>query len=333
MSIIKKASRMAGLMNNVVIDEFFGKVETPSRHELERSQESHRQKEMNDLFKKTFLDYADKVEEYEKEFLRVLKLPDIDIVREAFLGEKFPSTPKKFEMTPAMEKEIRKLFGEWKAELLDVEDAIYPSSMKGGYAVGAKASKKEILKLIEKHGEVIFFRDVLPNLNNPYLKSLVTNGGVRITAKLGKEYMPEVIKALREMALEGLYPIEVGRRLHGLAGEGQLWYWNRIARSECVLSAGAAYDDLCEQNGIEYDEWSAASNACEVCDALDGHIWEHGWGPVPVADTHPHCCCVRQPILIADKPVQDRWNRENSPYDVPYSAEEIEKMNRLFDAR
>ena len=70
------------------------KAETPTLNELELSARRHRNRKMNNSQNKFFDACIDKVTEYEVDILKLLKLPDINIVRAAVAGEKVPEKEK-----------------------------------------------------------------------------------------------------------------------------------------------------------------------------------------------------------------------------------------------
>ena len=66
------------------------KAETPTLAELELSARRHRNRKMDNSQNEFFKACIDKVTEYEVDILKLLKLPDINIVRAAVAGEKVP---------------------------------------------------------------------------------------------------------------------------------------------------------------------------------------------------------------------------------------------------
>jgi len=130
------------------------------------------------------------------------------------------------------------------------------------------------------------------------------------------------------MSYNGRWPIEVGRKLHDIIGEGAAWYWQRIARSEATLAAGLAFDKMAAENGTNFEEWSAGTGCCIICAWLDGKVWRRGEGPHPVSDTHPHCMCARIATYARGGThgrLEPRYDRP-SPYDQPWSKEELQRI-------
>ena len=295
--------------------------EKPGLHETMASSVPHRWKEMRGLHRNLFRAYMRKVEEYEIEILNILSLPDIDRVRMDF-NEKAEG---EFNYTPIMINAIMKEFEEWETDLTGL-NGIYPSYQLQAFSIGLKRTLKKIMAVMPPElSEYAIAHEVIPALTNPYLEKIITDGTLRIKTRLAQNYLEELKLALKYMAKNGKSPVEVARMIHGMVGEGQAWYWLRIARSESVLAAEAAYDAQADAEGIPYDEWSCAANACDICSIFCGKLWKRGEGPTPVEDTHPHCVCCRVPIFNADKPVQNRWTRD-TPYDNPYAEGEIQNI-------
>jgi hypothetical protein len=155
------------------------------------------------------------------------------------------------------------------------------------------------------------------------------DGGDRIKTRLALDYIKEVLAELKNMAQAGTNPLEVGRRLHRLIGEGSSWYWNRLARSESVLAINSAFMSNARAFKVPYQTWSASTTACDICTAFDGRSWRLGDGPEPVLDSHPSCQCALLTTYLTDDPIQSEWTRE-TPYDRPYTREERDLLETLF---
>jgi len=318
------------LVNGLVIPDdmaFCGyKTTTPSFHELELANRKHRWPEMQSLHIDFFNSLFREVTEVEDDILAVLNLPKLNEVRESIMyeDEQDIESALKFKYTGRMERELTKEFNEWIEELIGtdlakkevtLQEATYPYWMVSAGSVGLKRTQQKIRRLI---GDRVF-----PVVNNDYLRAVITRGGSRIKTRLALEYLPIVRKHLKVMAKEGRNPMQVARWIHKNVGEGQAWYWNRIARSESGLAVNGAYNASAERNNIPYEQWSAASDACPICAYLDGRIWERGNGPEPVSSSHPFCRCDRSPIFVPEKLVEQPWRR-TTPYDRMYTPQELE---------
>jgi len=280
------------------------KVESPSIVELELARKPHRWVEMRKLHKDFFNAVMQKVTEYEIDLLKLFELPDIEEVRASLAGEDIPDKGK-FVWNENKSRGFTRIIKDWQKSLIghdvlakqtnETEDEsaipIYNLFMLTAFSVGLKKTMQMILKAKPDQIDesVILQTQVLPSTQNLYLQEVVKSGGERIQTKLGRYYLKDVRKQLIGMAKDGKSPLIVGRFLHKAIGEGQAWYWNRITRSESSLAVNGAFNAQSKSSGVNYEQWSAAPNACPICTALDGHVWRLGEGPEPVTSTHPHC--------------------------------------------
>lgn len=296
----------------------------------------HSWPEMRKLHKEFFNALLLEVTEHEKEFLRVLKLPDINKVREAFLTEESDES-KPFEYNPSMTTLLARVFFKWKEDLLGTkrakvvteQEAVFPFYMMDAFTLSSDKNFERLLESLPDYVDKDEFekkKKRLINYNNQYLKAAIREGGLRIKTELGKEHLRDIIIELKDMAKNGTGSMEVARKMHKRVGEGKAWYWNRIARSEAALAADAAVCALIKEYQVPYERWEAsATPGCDVCAYFDGQVWKADEGPRPITSTHPHCLCNRSPVYVTDQTIQDAWTRQN-PYDLPYTREELESM-------
>lgn len=305
----------------------------PTAAELYLASLPHRWKEMRDLQKQFFMSFADQVTEMEIQILDRLGLPDIDTIRKD-ADQKQTGT---WELTTIKENGYKDAVAEFEEDILGDNDD--PADYDQGdslpiiqyfallaMGVGIKKNLRDIRRILP---EGINPREVFPKINNEYLKAMIRDGGKRIKTQLAKKHMKKVLKQLRRMAKEGTYPLDVGRYIHKQIGEGDLWYWNRIARSEPTLANNAAFITTSQANGVKYEQWSAGPGACDICTAFSGNTWELGKGPRPVADSHPHCLCFYVPYYQPDSPVRPEWERV-SPYEQRYQPDEIRNLSQII---
>jgi len=305
--------------------------EPASLHELELAAKPHRWKEFRKLQKDFFNVFMDKVEYYETEILKILGLPSLNTVRDSF-----KQTSDSWDYTAEQIEDVEELMGEWTTSLTGNSsfdtDSVYNYYQLTAFSIGLSRAYNSIRQRAEtEYLDYIAANQVIGAMDNPYLQAIVTDGGKRIKDALGKKWWDKVLPQLQRMAREGRSPIEVARWMHRNAMfEGQAWYWLRLARTESVLALNAAFDAQCRKLGVQYEEWSAGGNACYICSAFDGKIWRIREGPLPAADTHPHCLCVRVPLFtVNNSPIQDTWTRE-SPYIQPYSVDEVDNLIQNF---
>jgi len=306
------------------------KVEAPALHELELMSRPHRWPEMRDVQRDYFNALLDKVTKFEVEMLRLLKLPDIDTVRGATDEDEDEATGT-FIYTAEMQKGLRKIFKEWKEELLgtdnikrtETNEAVYPFYTLTAYSVGLNKTAQQTVRALPEFvdpKEVLANRP-LPNLTNQAIARIYKQGNKRVIEKLNQNFTLLNRDILRELTGDA-HPLKVARLLHRSVGEGNAWWWLRFARSESALAANAAFMDSAQAYQVPYQRWSAAPNACPICQQFTGNVWPVGSGPEPVEDSHPNCLCVLVPVYVTPKPIQDTWDRP-TPYDQPYEEAEI----------
>lgn len=310
------------------------KLTTQNQHEFEVAARPHMQPGMRKLQKEYFSALVAEVTEEEVDILNVLNLPNIETVRKSVLQDDAEPGSGTFTMTSKKGRELDRIFYEWAEELVGTKamkavepmEAIYPFYELQAFSLGLKDTMADAKKALPDYvdPEKMFARRVNPVVENVYLKSVIRDGTKRIKEKLSPKAIREIKIALRRMAKEGLSPIEVARWIHNEVGEGKSWYWLRLARSESSLAYNGAFDATMNEYKIPYEEWDAASNACETCGFLDGQQWRRGEGPRPTVDSHPSCACTMRTIWVTEKPIQNRWTRR-SPYTDPWSQEEIQR--------
>lgn len=319
---------------------FWSKV--PPVNELLFSAHEHRNPKMEALHRRFFKALMERTSFYEARILAELGLPDINAVRRAIIAGEMPETGEPWHYQDTMALRIKAIIKEWLEDLLSPDYAqikgisqdvlrikwIIIRFMLEAFGIEADDQYDAIDALDE--GTIVSL--VMPDPNKEYFKAMLRDAGSRITTEMALSKMDKVRDALIDMSLKGKWPIEVGRKLHDLIGEGNAWYWLRIARSEATLAANAAFDQMTAANATNYEEWDAGPGCCIICAWLDGKVWRTGEGPEPVSDTHPHCMCAR--IATYGRgghsgELQPRWTRE-SPYKgdggKPWTKEELDRM-------
>lgn len=133
--------------------------------------------------------------------------------------------------------------------------------------------------------------------DHPYVQELLNNGMERVKTK-AKEKKDDILLIMAEHASEGDNPIEWARTLRKELRDtitGEKWYWERLARSESAMAIDRAEMAEYKAEGFDYCQWSAAPDACHICQSLHGQIWHISEAPKVVEDTHPHCRCRKKP--------------------------------------
>jgi hypothetical protein len=143
--------------------------------------------------------------------------------------------------------------------------------------------------------------------------------------------MQDVIDELKRMSKNGKGPIAAGRALHDAVGEGNLWYWMRITRSESALAINAGFNYTQEKYQVPYVRWNAGPGACEICQYFGRsgmNTWPQGSAPEPVTNSHCFCLCHLDSVyvILDGQTPRPAWGRE-TPYDQPYTARERHGMD------
>jgi len=303
------------------------KVDNPIRLEHYLASRQHRNAQVRKYMNEFFLTIQEGVTSLEKELLYILNLPDIETTRNFVLGaaEK-PNLRKKFEINKnqinAIKEEIKEtqnyFIGNKNIKQTDIEEEenpVYQFYMLLFFGIWTRKQVMEFIRLGNSGLSEEQLRNTIvsPNLKNKFISAVINRGIKSITNMIGNPKYEFIINGLKRHAKAGSHPFDVAKWIHQYIGEGELWRWNRIVRSESTLALEAAYDAQSNASGIQYDEWSAGSGACPICSSLDGLVWKRGEGAIPVSDTHPHCLCRRVGYYSTNKIIQSRWE-EPSPY-------------------
>jgi SPP1 gp7 family putative phage head morphogenesis protein len=133
--------------------------------------------------------------------------------------------------------------------------------------------------------------------DHPYVQELLNNGMERAKTK-AIEKKDDILLIMAEHAEVGDNPVEWARDLRKQLKDtisGEKWYWERLARSESAMAIDRAEMAEYQAEGFNYCEWSAAPDACHICQSLHGQMWHISEAPKVVEDTHPHCRCRKKP--------------------------------------
>lgn len=303
----------------------------PTQTEIELAARKHRWKDMQQLQARYFKDLAARVTEYETDILEMLELPDIETVRRAAQGANV-SEGGSFSWTDTKKEKYFRVLNLWFEDVTGekyqkdaTESGILQTYSEESLLIGLNHTLREIRRNYPFDPADLFV--ARPEQYSEYLRAMNQDALKRVKTKFAQLHRKEVVALLEKMAGNGEWPIRVGKELHKTIGEGHLWYWNRIARSESVLALNVAYNVQSNTNGVNYDKWSAAPGACPICTAFTGNVWRRGEGPEPVSSTHPHCGCTRIPLFEWAGNVREPWTRE-TPYDNPYTTEELDAFRR-----
>ncbi len=288
----------------------------------EHRSELHRIPAIREVQDTSFSAALKEVTRREEQVLSVLHLPGIETVRRASLFPDKAQRKGKFEFSFEQWLKYEQICREWAIWAIGEQGRLIktpPDSLPGQswieylalWAFNASQPwlKKMILAAMPSEFGGAVVTSIMTDPDQLYLKGMIETATERIKTQFAKNHIEQVYAWLVQSAEAGRYPIDVARELHKMIGEGKLWYWLRIARTEAGLASNRAFDAMCDANGILYEEWSAASNACPICAGYNGQVWQRGQGPVPIEDSHPNCGCARVPLYVPGKEVQPRFER------------------------
>ena len=315
------------------------KVLTPSELELALAGKKHRWKDNQELQADWFKTTAGNLIQFENDYLQIFELPTLDEVIESLKPEfeepKLPEWKFKKKKWERYKNAVRDFHEDYLGTRKITSKAInladlpsYQSYMLRSFGIGILHTIKDIISnlpddITKEEIAAIISTQIMPKLDDAYLQSLIKEGGERISAEFSKTYIKEIRRSLIKMGRERKSPYQIARYLHKQVGVGYGWWWKRITRSENVLAIGGAFDAQVRESECNFEMWSAAANACEICRPLNNAVWRIGEGPHPVSSTHPHCACVRVGLYQADI-VQKPWTR--NPYETTYEPGEVESL-------
>lgn len=144
------------------------------------------------------------------------------------------------------------------------------------------------------------------NPNSIFVQKMYTEGFKYVTAKITKDFMPEVLKVM----MKGVAAAEpwnvIAGNLYKEVGTGYLWQWERLVRTEISRAFDLSFQEEFKNYGAEYVKWSAAIGACPIC--TDIANTNRGYYPIDdrpriPEDTHPNCRCDLIPVYNLPKGV------------------------------
>lgn len=138
--------------------------------------------------------------------------------------------------------------------------------------------------------------------NKEVFDTLCQQGFDLVKNNATKAIVNRILPEMEAYVITGSNPNEVARRLEKLFGD-QNSNWERLARSEMIMSAEQAKIDEWKAWEVERVEYAPAPDACDLCQALRGE-YAIDEVPRPVRDTHPYCRCSVRPA--ADEVGKDR---------------------------
>ncbi|NRA48229.1 MAG: hypothetical protein HRU12_03785 [Phaeodactylibacter sp.] len=122
-----------------------------------------------------------------------------------------------------------------------------------------------------------------------YLSQILTQGLATISSKITINHKAQAFKIISEGVRDSKGWMTIARELHKSIGQGALWHWTRLTRTEIGFAYHSAARDRAENAGMQYEKLSISRTACPICKAAEGY-YLLGQGPrIPL---HPNCRCV-----------------------------------------
>ena len=146
----------------------------------------------------------------------------------------------------------------------------------------------------------------------PWIRELYANGFQLVTDGVTKSLVPELKAEIVSLANAGTDWGTISRRIRDKFGEGKLWHWQRLVRTEMVISITETATRRYGQLGVGYLQWSLGNNACPICSGYRNQVntftvgertvsraglWKMGTQPAIPFVTHPHCRCYWVPVF------------------------------------
>jgi len=140
----------------------------------------------------------------------------------------------------------------------------------------------------------------------PWVEKLEKNGFDLVTSKITKLQLPRAIEIITNGVKARVPAQQLAGELNAYIGEGGLYHWRRLVRSEMATAIDRASKEQYKTAGIPYVKWNASVNACPKCAAISRrNMGYYTLAAVPAitADTHPNCLCNCTPVYRLPKDV------------------------------
>ena len=140
----------------------------------------------------------------------------------------------------------------------------------------------------------------------PWIEQLEKNGFDLVTSKITKLQLPRAMEIITNGIKARVPAQQLASELNAYIGEGGLYHWRRLVRSEMATAIDRASKAQYKSAGIPYVKWNASANACPKCAAISRrNMGYYTLSAVPsiTADTHPNCLCNCTPVYRLPKDV------------------------------
>ena len=140
----------------------------------------------------------------------------------------------------------------------------------------------------------------------PWIQTLETQGFDLVTSKITKLQLPRAMEIITNGIKARVPAQQLASELNAYIGEGGLYHWRRLVRSEMATAIDRASKEQYKSAGIPYVKWNASANACPKCAAISRrNMGYYTLAAVPAitADTHPNCLCNCTPVYRLPKDV------------------------------
>ena len=136
-----------------------------------------------------------------------------------------------------------------------------------------------------------------PTPEMSWLREIYNGGFTKVRNKVFQQLTPLVKNAIAQGVANGKTIAEIAEGLYSQHGSGYLWQWQRLIRTESHNAAFNANLAEYEDTGAKAVRWSAAINACKLCQGIQAHnLGYYAINAVP-QPPHPNCRCHTTPVF------------------------------------
>ena len=131
-------------------------------------------------------------------------------------------------------------------------------------------------------------------VDSEFYRSFYDDALETITSKVSRYFKGEAFAVMADGILDGLEWSEIAIEMRRSIGQGALWHWRRLIRTEMAAAYDRSMAERYDQAGVEYVKRSLAVGACPICISQRG-IYQLGYQPRIPSDSHPNCRCTYIP--------------------------------------
>lgn len=181
---------------------------------------------------------------------------------------------------------------------------IFPDEYGNTWNVGIEEANRKLATRAkyDVYGQTLFDDPTIVqqvwDADNRYKQKLLTEGYDLVRAKLTRDFLPEAMTVIADGLRADLPWDAIAKNIYREVGEGYLWQWQRLVRTEMVKAFDLSFTAQYEAYDVEFVKWSAVSGRCPVCDERatnNGGYYKLATAPWIPESTHPNCRCEKIP--------------------------------------